>query len=62
MLKKAENRFACRDDLVPVILILWGRLVTCGGLVIRLIRNQKYIIGPITNRPQVTNPPHTIQD
>jgi hypothetical protein len=43
-----------------LVLIVWGRLITCGGLVIRLIRNQKYIIGPIANRPQVTNLPHKI--
>ncbi len=37
--------------------VMWGRLVTCGGLVIRLVLWQKNI-GPIANRPQVTNLPH----
>src|SRR5258708_19709484 len=36
---------------------MWGRLVTCGGLIIRLVLRQKNI-GPIANRPQVTNLPH----
>jgi hypothetical protein len=36
---------------------MWGRLVTCGGLVIRLLL-RKQNIGPIANRPQVTNLPH----
>jgi hypothetical protein len=36
---------------------VWGRLATCSGLVIRLVQFQK-IVGPITNRPQVTNLPH----
>jgi hypothetical protein len=43
--------------LPQLVLIVWGRLVTCGGLVIRLVLFQK-IYGPITNRPQVTNLPH----
>jgi hypothetical protein len=37
--------------------IAWGRLVTC-GLAIRLVL-YKNINGPIANRPQVTNLPHT---
>jgi hypothetical protein len=38
---------------------LWGRLATCGGLVIRLVWNSEYIIyGPIANRPQVANLPY----
>ena len=41
----------------PQLLIMWGRLVTCGGLVIRLVLCKK-IVRPIANRPQVTNLPH----
>ncbi len=41
----------------PPLNVLWGRLLTCGGLVIRLFLNQK-IIGPIINRPQVANLPY----
>src|SRR5260370_14778336 len=38
-------------------LITWGRLVTCGGSIIRLFRRRKNI-GPMANRPQVTNLPN----
>jgi len=37
---------------------VWGRLVTCGGLVIRLVMIPEFTYGPIANRPQVTNLPH----
>src|SRR5260370_9787757 len=37
--------------------LMRGRLVTCGGLAIRLVLYRKKI-GPIDNRPQVTNQPH----
>src|SRR5258708_1945043 len=40
-----------------LVLIMWGRLVTCGGLIIRLVWCPKNI-GPIANRPQVSNLPH----
>src|SRR5258708_30406225 len=40
---------------LPPALIMWGRLVTCGGLVIRLVLCEK-IVRPLANRPQVTNP------
>ncbi len=36
---------------------MWGRLLTCGGLVIRLLLCKK-IVRPISNRPQVTNLPY----
>jgi len=39
---------------------LWGRLVTCGGLVIRLMLDTEFTYRPIANRPQVTNLPHPI--
>jgi hypothetical protein len=37
---------------------MWGRLVICGGLVIRLVLDTEFTYGPIANRPQVTNLPH----
>src|SRR5258708_7635872 len=40
-----------------LVLMLWGRLGTCGGLIIRLAWSRKNI-GPIANRPQVSNLPH----
>jgi len=43
-----------------LVLIVWGRLVTCGGLVIRQVLFQK-MAGSIANRPQVTNLPHKIR-
>jgi hypothetical protein len=43
--------------MVTFVALVWGRLVTCGGLVIRLVLF-KNINGPIANRPQVTNLPH----
>src|SRR5258708_4709960 len=36
----------------------WGRLATCGGLVIRLPLNRENFDAPIANRPQVANLPH----
>src|SRR5258708_16494887 len=39
------------------ISLMWGRLITCGGLSIRLVLYRKKI-GPIYNRPQATNLPH----
>jgi len=36
----------------------WGRLVTCGGLAIRLSKVDTGLSRPISNRPQVTNLPH----
>ncbi len=38
-------------------MIMWGRLVTCGGLEIRPLLCKK-IVRPIANRPQVTNLPY----
>jgi hypothetical protein len=37
--------------------IVWGRLVTCGGLVIRPLPCKK-IVRPIANRAQVANLPY----
>jgi hypothetical protein len=37
------------------LLIVWGGLVTCGGLVIRLVLDAEFTYGPIANRPQVIN-------
>ena len=37
---------------------LWGRLVTCGGLVIRLLNFIGMFNRPIANRPQVSNLPY----
>src|SRR5258708_12379081 len=39
------------------ISLMWGRLITCGGLAVRLVLYRKKI-GPIYNRAQVTNLPH----
>ncbi len=39
---------------------MWGRLVTCGGLVIRDCSESEIFNGPISNRPQVTNLPHIV--
>ncbi len=40
---------------------MWGRLATCGGLAIRLLRSKK-LVRPIANRPQVNNLPHKKYD
>jgi hypothetical protein len=41
-----------------MVLLMWGRMASCGGLAIRLVVVQENIVRPIANRPQVTNLPH----
>src|SRR5260221_9243843 len=55
-MKKSDTQLTTPDSKRGVA-TMWGRLVTCGGLIIRLVLPQKNI-GPIANRPQVTNLPH----
>ncbi len=63
-LRKTINKICLRSTParmpVPIkfcFFILWGRLLTCGGLIIRLVMYKK-IVRPIANRPQVNNLPH----
>src|SRR6267154_6506555 len=55
-MKNSDTQLTTPDSKRGVA-TMWGRLVTCGGLIIRLVLPQKNI-GPIANGPQVTNLPH----